>query len=259
MAVLNGAAVALAWCAVAPTAGPAATNGFSGWEKKITDVNAAGEPEIAMGLDGAPLLVAFNGCGIAVSQDRGASFAVSPTHPADPGPTPGDPYHYCSDPAATIGPGNVLYSGAGWWDTPGGAVDYYNMYVARSADGGTSWSKPVFATGDSAMPQALLLGRNTGHSDRLFLTTDTSTGTLYASATDFPRYVRWVVASHDGGATFGPPRAIDSNRYPQIQGEQAGDYVPAAANGVLAITNAASAAPGRSRPLGIFVASRHDV
>lgn len=249
------AALALAWCPLA-TAEPS-VDGFTGWEKKIT--NGGGEPEIAVGPHGAPLLVAFNGCGIAVSADDGATFAVNPKHPADPGPTPGDPYHYCSDPAATIGPGNIVYTGAGWWDTPGGAIDYYNMYVARSRDGGASWSNPVFATGDRAAPQQLLLGRNTGHTDRLFLTADASTGTLYASATDFPRFVRWVVASHDGGATFGPPHAIDSTLYPQIQGEQAGDYIPAASHGVVAFAYAAAAAPGTTRcPCGIFETSRDD-
>jgi hypothetical protein len=231
-------------------------DGFSGWEKKITD--GGGEPEIAVGAHGAPLLVAFNGCGIAMSGDRGASFVVSPKHPADPGPTPGDPYHSCSDPAATIGPGNVLYTGAGWWDTPAGSVDYYNMYVARSADGGASWGKPGFATGDRAAPQQLLLGRNTGHTDRLFLTADHSTGTVYASATDFPRFVRWVVASHDGGATFGPPRAIDSPLYPEIPAA-GGDYIPAAAHGVVAFAYVTATAPGAtSCPCGIFETSRDD-
>jgi hypothetical protein len=250
---LTVAAMTLACCSVATAA-----DGFTGWEKKITAPGGA-EPEIAVGAGGTPLLVAFNGCGIAVSQDAGTTFTVNPKHPADPGPTPGDPFHNCSDPAATIGPGNVLYTGAGWWDTPAGAVDYYNMYVAHSKDGGASWSKPVYATGDRTSPQQLLLGRNTGHTDRLFLTADASTGALYASATDFPRYVRWVVASHDGGATFGPPHAIDSYLYPQLQGEQAGDYIPAAAHGVIAFAYAASVAPGStSCPCGIFETSHDD-
>lgn len=233
-------------------------DGFTGFEKKLTDVLGAGEPSIAVGPRGRPLLVGLNGCGVAVSRDRGATFTVLSKHPADPGPTPGAPVHQCSDPATAIAPGGTLYAGAGWWDTPGGAVDYYNMYVSRSEDGGATWSSPAFATGDRQMPQALLLGRNSGHSDRLFLAADNRTGTLYASATDFPRLVRWVVASHDGGRSFGRPRAIDSNRYPQIQGEQAGDYVPAAAGGVLAVTYVASAAPGRQCPCGIFETSRDD-
>ena len=93
----------------------------------------------------------------------------------------------------------------------------------------------------------------------VFLTaTANGTRTFYASATDLPRFVRWVVASHDQGRTFGPPHAIDSNLYPQIQGQQAGDYVPAAANGLLAFTYTASAAPGATCPCGIFETSRDD-
>jgi hypothetical protein len=253
-------AIAVLACALASAAVPAqaqaGADGFTGFEKKVTAVTAAGEPEIAVGRGGTPLVVAFNGCGIAVSHDRGATFAVAGRSPADPGPTPGDPYHSCSDPVAALGPGNTLYTGAGYWDTPGGSVDVYNMYVARSRDGGATWSAPAFATGDSALPQQLLLGRNTGHADRLFVTVDRSTGTVYASATDFPRLVRWVVVSRDGGATFSRPHAIDSNLYPQAQGEQVGDYVPAAANGTLAYIYVASAAPGRSCPCGIFETSR---
>ena len=254
--VLAVGLLALALGAVPAHAQPGA-DGFSGFGKKLAAVTAAGEPEIAVGADGTPLLVAFNGCGIATSYDRGATFTIAGKSPADPGPTPGDPYHYCSDPVAALGPGSTLYTGAGYWDTPGGSVDIYNMYLAHSFDGGATWTKPAFATGDNALPQQLLLGRNTGHSDRLFVTVDRSDGTVYASATDFPRLVRWVVASHDGGAAFGPPHAIDSNLYPQAQGEQAGDYVPAAANGTLAYVYTASAAPGRSCPCGIFETSRN--
>jgi hypothetical protein len=248
------AAAGLAGTAYAQAPG----DGFTAWEKKVTSVTGQGEPEISIGPHGRPLVIAMSGCGAAVSRDRGATFDVLPKHPADPGPTPGLPDHQCSDPATTAGPGGVLYTGAGWWDTPGGFVDYYNMFVSRSGDGGETWSRPAFATGDRQMPQELLLGRNTGHSDRLFLTADNRAGTLYASATDLPRFVRWVVASHDGGKSFGPPHAIDSNLYPQVQGEQGGDYVPAAANGVLAVTYVASVASGRQCPCGIFETSKNE-
>jgi hypothetical protein len=88
--------VTLAWCPPAsanstPTPPSTATasnktsaDGFSGWEKKVTDVDGSGEPEIAVGPSGTPLLVAFNGCGIAVSHDRGA-YSVSGTRPSMPG------------------------------------------------------------------------------------------------------------------------------------------------------------------------------
>src|SRR3954452_13084596 len=164
------AALACAFAlAAAPASAQAGADGFTGFEKKLTAVTAAGEPEIAVGPHGDPLLVAFNGCGIAVPHARGAPFTVPGKTPADPGPTPGDPYHSCSDPVAALGPRNTLYTGAGYWDTPGGSVDVYNMYVARSRDGGSTWSAPTCATGDDALPQQLLLGRNTGHADRLFV------------------------------------------------------------------------------------------
>jgi hypothetical protein len=234
-------------------------DGFVGYEKQLTTTSDHGEPMISVGPHGTPLLVAFTGgCGVAVSHDRGASFDVRRSDPADPGPTPGAPAHQCSDSTTALGRGGVLYTGSGWWDTPGGFVDYYNMFVAHSTDGGASWSPPAFATGDRDVAQALLLGRNSGHSDRLFLTADNQTGALYASATDLTRFVRWVVASHDNGTSFGPMRAIDSNDYPQIQGQQAGDYIPAAANGQLAFTYTASAAPGATCPCGIFETSRDD-
>jgi len=248
---------ALLACAVgAPFARADSTDGFTGFEKKVTTPGGA-EPEIAVGPHGTPLLVAFNGCAIATSYDRGASFSVRATDPADPGPTSNDPYHSCSDPVAAIGP-HGLYTGAGYWDTPAGSVDYYNMYVSRSGDDGVTWSKPAFATGDQTLAQQLLLGRNTGHSDRLFIAVDASTGTVYGSATDFPRSVRWVVASHDDGKTFGPPQAIDSNDYPQLGGNQPGDSPPAAADGAVAFAYTASAAPGATCPCGVFETSRDD-
>jgi hypothetical protein len=241
----------------APASAQVSVDGFTGYEKQVTGKPYQGEPSVTVGPHGKPLLVSFMGCGIAVSHDRGATFSATPT-PADPGPTPGAPAHNCSDPQSAIGPRGDLYTGVGWWDTPAGAVDYYNMYVARSTDDGRSWGKPVYATGDQDLAQNLLLGRNTGHSDRLFLATDASTDTLYASATDFPRFVRWVRASHDHGLSFGPLHAIDSDAYPQIQGEQAGDYVPAAANGQLAFAYTASVAGTRGCPCGIFETSRDD-
>src|SRR5207248_10173202 len=122
----------------------------------------------------------------------------------------------CSDPTAATGPGGTVYVGAGWWDQPGGAVDYYNMYVSRSTDGGFTWGPSEFATGDNDLLVNLLLVKNSGHTDREFLAVDNQTGTLYASAADFPRLRRRVVASHDQGRTFGPPHAIDSIDAPDL-------------------------------------------
>jgi hypothetical protein len=91
---------ALAVAALAVAAAPAharAADGFTGYEKVVTSASGEGEPEIAVGRDGDPLLVAYNGngCGIAVSHDRGATFALTKKSPADPGPAPAAPAHNC--------------------------------------------------------------------------------------------------------------------------------------------------------------------
>jgi hypothetical protein len=233
------------------------------FEINITHGLGAGEPELAIDEVHHTLVISFdysnptNGgssCGIAISADDGNTWQVRLTHPADPGPTPGDPYHQCSDATAATGPGGTVYVGAGWWDQPGGAVDYYNMYVSRSSDGGFTWGPSVFATGDNDLLTNLLLGKNSGHTDREFLTVDNQTGTLYASAADFPRLRRWVVASHDQGRTFGPPHAIDSIDAPELPN----DYIPADANGVLAVSYLAAGSDGSCPCRPIFETSRDD-
>lgn len=251
------------------------------YQLDVTHGLGAGEPELAIDPVHKTLVISFlysnppgggsnQGCGVAVSGDDGSSWRVRLTHPADPGPTPGDPYHQCSDPTAAAGPGGVVYVGAGWWDTPGGAIDYYNMYVSRSSDGGLTWGASAFATGDRQIANNVALGGNTGHSDREFLAVDNRTGTLYVSATDFPRLRRWVVASHDEGLTFGPLHPIDSTDYPMNDPAAEGqgttgpvdtisDSVPAAANGLLAFSYVAAPVAGvNSCPCNVFETSSDD-
>ena len=221
-------------------------------EVDVADGVGAGEPELAVDTTHHAVVIAYSAseaCKIAVSTDYGNSWRIAP-HPADPGPTPGVPFHNCSDPAAATGGSGKMYVGAGWWDQPVGAVDDYNMYVSGSSDGGLTWSRPGFATGDDAAAQNLALGRNSGHTDRLFLTADASTGTVYGTAVDFPRTQRWIVASHDGGRSFGAPHAIDSVQYPEAGVPN--DYIPSAANGVIAV---AYDAEGAGCPCNIFETS----
>jgi len=88
---------------------------------------------------------------------------------------------------------------------------------------------------------------------------DNSTGAVYVSAVDFPRNQRWVVASHDQGASFGKPHAIDSVDYPEAGGQPMGDYIPSAANGQLGFTYVAAAVPGVNNcPCNIFETSSDD-
>jgi hypothetical protein len=224
-------------------------------EVDVADGVGAGEPELAVDTVHHSVLISYTAsevCKIAVSGDDGATWQIA-SHPADPGPTPGIPYHNCSDSAAATGGAGRMYVGAGWWDQPAGAVDDYNMYVSGSGDGGRTWSPSAFATGDNAAAQNLALARNSGHTDRLFLTADASTGTVYGTAVDFPRTQRWIVASHDGGRSFGPPHAIDSVQYPEAGVPN--DYIPSAANGVVGV---AYDADGSGCPCNIFETSRDD-
>ncbi len=249
---------------LAVVATPASAAGdASPTETNVTNGLGAGEPETALDAVHHTMVTAFTTtnsvCGIALSADGGQSWQVSTAFPADPGPTLGIPYHNCSDPVAASGPDGTLYVGGGWWDQPAGAIDYYNIYVARSTDGGRTWSKAVFATGDSDAADILALGRNSGHSDRAFMTVDSTSGTVYVSAVDFPRNQRWVVASHDHGASFGKPHAIDSADYPEAGGQPMGDYIPSAAGDRLGFTYVAAAVPGVNNcPCNIFETSGDD-
>lgn len=241
---------------------PAAAVAPTPTETKVTDGNGGGEPEIGVDSIHHTMVLAYTTtnsvCGLNVSGDGGKTWQPLP-FPADPGPTPGIPYHNCSDPVVSVGPDGTIYVGGGWWDQPAGGVDYYNIYVSHSSDGGRTWSPAAFATGDQDAVDILALGRNSGHSDRAFITVDNKTGTVYVSAVDFARGQRWIVASHDKATTFGKPHAIDSADYPEAAGEPFGDYVPAAANGSLAVTYVASlASTGIPCPCNIFETSTDD-
>lgn len=66
---------------------------------------------------------------------------------------------------------------------------------------------------------------------------------------------RWIVASRDQGRSFGQPRPIASNVAPEAV---AGDYIPAAANGVLAVSYVAQAADPSCLCRQVFETSRDD-
>jgi len=256
LASLAGVLLILGTCGSAVAKAPGTT------EVNVTHGNGGGEPEIGLDPVHHTMVLAYtthdSKCGLEVSGDNGQSWQSTP-FPADPGPTPGVPYHNCSDPAVAVGPDGAIYVAGGWWDQPTGPADYYNIYVSRSSDGGQTWSAPAFATGDKDAVDVLALGRNTGHSDRAFMTVDNSTGTVYVSAADLPRNQRWVVASHDQATTFGKPQAIDSADYPEAGGEPLGDYIPSSANGVLAISYVAGpASTGSACPCNVFETSTDD-
>ena len=211
------ATLAVAGLLPATAAAPSGTRTF---EVNVTHGLGAGEPEVAADPVHHTVVISFmyedppdgkknpdgsmnSGCGIAVSRDRGKTWRVRITHPTDPGPIAGDPYHQCSDPTAATGASGTLYIGAGWWDSPAGIVDSYNTYVSRSTDGGMTWGPAVFATGTLSSPQNMVAAPTTPTVDRQWLAADSQTGTVYASVADLPRTRRWIVASHDQGRTLG--------------------------------------------------------
>jgi hypothetical protein len=229
------------------TAAAAAGSNPSPFETKVTNGIGGGEPEVAADPVHHALVIAFmhdnpypqgtsgDACGIAVSHDDGATWKVSLTSPTDPGPLPVDPIHNCDDPTAAAGARGTLYIGSGVWNTPTGETNDYNVYASRSTDGGLTWGPPVYTTGNKDLATNLLLGspKNTGLIDRDWLTADRTTGTVYMSSGDTPRFESWVVASHDEGRTFGAPHVIDSPTYPQMPARM---YIASAADGVLAVS-----------------------
>lgn len=239
------------------------------FEVNVTHGLAAGEPQIAVDPVHHTVVISFLyklgqqspdggrdlACGLAVSRDHGTTWRVQTTHPTDPGAITGDPYHQCSDPTAVAGPPGTVYVGAGWWDTPAGIVDDYDTYISRSTDGGLTWSRRVYAVGTKSMLDYRQLPPSAPWVDRQWLAADPNTGTVYASLADFPRSHRWIVASHDHGHTFGPPREIASGSTPEVP---LNEYVPSAARGVLAVSYVTSEPDPTCRCQNVFETSRDD-
>ncbi|MEX2485892.1 MAG: T9SS type A sorting domain-containing protein [Brumimicrobium sp.] len=98
------------------------------------------------------------------------------------------------------------------------------IVVAKSTDGGTSWSAPVDAISTTDCPDQLCI-------DRPWMVVDNSggslDGTVYVTSMNanqpsivIPPYHPYFVTSTDGGATFSTPRHLDTTDY------LAGDNIP---------------------------------
>ena len=55
---------------VAPARAIASADGFWGYEKQVTHVTGQGEPSIAVGPHGRPLIVSYSGCGAAAAVEE---------------------------------------------------------------------------------------------------------------------------------------------------------------------------------------------
>jgi len=146
-------------------------------------------------------------------------------------------------------------TGAGYWDTPGGSVDVYNMYVARSRDGGATWTKPAFATGDTEFPQQLLLGA-TRATRRLFVTVDPSDGTGTRARRTSAAWCAGSSCLMTVVRLRAAAQAIDSNLYPQAQGEEAGGLRAGGGARCPRLRLRGVGRPRRTCPCGIFETSR---
>jgi hypothetical protein len=153
-----------------------------------------------------------------------------------------------SDPAVGVDRNGTFY-----W----AAVAFPNLQPLTQArysnDGGATWSAPV-----TFAPPA-----NVGW-DRFWISADSSTGTVYISYHQYqlaggpaPPATRFVVASHDGGKTWGTPYPYASPDYPTCCGH-GWTGVISAAHGVLATAYLAGAAPSHSCPCVVFQTSTDD-
>ena len=250
-AVVAGAAGLAPATAATPVGAP------QSFEMKVINGLDAGEPQIAVDPVRHSLAISFllsnpapgvSHCGLATSTDYGRTWRLRFKNPADPVPRS---VTSCSDPIAASGKHGAMYVGAEW-----GGLTNDDTYVSRSIDGGRTWGPATYATGHRDAVKNELAAPNTSNEDRPWLTADMQTGTVYANLGDFaPRLRHWIVASHDEGRTFGPPRAIASNAAPEWP---ASDFVPSAANGVLAVSYVSAAVDPACLCRNVFETSTDD-
>lgn len=180
-------------------------------------------------------------CEMSVSFDRGHTWKVRPN------PFMTGRQTLCADPMVVFGPDGTLYAAADAM-----SIDPTNpkpwllgeVEVARSRDGGNSWTAPII----SGTPY-----------DRPFLVADASDGTVYLSSSCLdPKssycraHLRFVLASRDRGLTWSAPVRLDTPQYPSL-----GDGSIAAASGWLAVAYVSPSGPdcpclvfGRTRNAG---------
>jgi hypothetical protein len=175
---------------------------------------------------------AFIACGVATSTNGGRSWVQA----GQPFPTISLDATDCGDPMLSVGPDGTLYLGSDVLQPPFTNPAANGIGFVKSTDWGKTWSTRAF-TGNPV--------------DRPWLKLDASSGALYQASGLFAgsNPGRQVVASHDGGATWGPP-------YPLASILPGGDLGTIdAARGVLA---AAYVDPAATPPEVVFETSVND-
>ena len=141
--------------------------------------------------DGAAL-----GIGVAVTRDAGSTWTVR-TVPGLSKCTGESRYDRVSDPWLSFGPGGALYLAT----LPANVTDTGNstaVAISRSLDGGLSWGKPTF-----------VVEQDGTYNDKESVTADPfRPGNVYAiySKRFTAASITYFAESHDGGATWSPPR-----------------------------------------------------
>jgi hypothetical protein len=133
---------------------------------------------------------AFIACGVATSTNGGRSWVQA----GQPFPTISLDATDCGDPTLAVTPNGTLYLASDVLQPPFTKPATNGIGFVMSTDWGKSWSTRVF-TGNPV--------------DRPWLKLDASTGALYQASGLFGTNAgRQVVASHDAGATWGPPHVL---------------------------------------------------
>lgn len=181
----------------------------------------------------------FFDCQISVSFDRGHTWTLRPN------PFMTGRQTLCADPMVAFGPDGTVYAAA-----DGMSIDPTNpkhwlmgeVEVARSLDGGRTWTSPII-TGTPF--------------DRPYLVVDDSDGTVYLSsscadpiASYCEAHRRFVLASRDRGLTWSRPVRMDTPRY----GSPGEEGSISAANGWLAVAYVSPA--GHDCPCLVFGRTR---
>jgi len=161
------------------------------------------------------------------SNDGGKTFAGSDL-PLPP-PRTNNGFDFGSDPGLAFdSQGNAYYSYIVVFFSAGGSINGTEMAVARSSDGGATWTPTFFAlqTGDGQFNDKpmITVDPTAAHRDRIYVAWDNATGN--SSSTKNGNNVV-LSFSDDGGRTFSAPASVSGNFVGRTGGIGADPYVTA--------------------------------
>ncbi len=179
------------------------------------------QSETSIAVSGQNLVVGYNDLPlspVSYSRDGGSTWHESslPTYP-------GALFANAGDPVVAAGPGNRFYHAYLAFN----AVGRFTVAVARSDDGGASWSAPTNAS-------ASITGLKGGSPDKEWMTVDNTSGSpyrgnVYVSWTQFGMNTSSIrfVRSTDGGQTWSPAAAVAELSREETQARQVlqGSYI----------------------------------